>query len=585
LSALIKLPGGNVDGEAPVSVPATPPATLGLARTIVGRLLGLDLVFKLIIGLALFESFGVDGAADRKRAVLLMGGLAIPLVAGWVVALLVPCRRIEMGGNDPSALQVAAETAYRLPLRGACVWAAHWVLLSGLTLILLDRGWPVTVTMPPLSPAAWLLFELTMLGGALALAFSLLAFSLGPVAGALSVAARARKLELRVREVSLRQQLVGMAFALSLTPLLWMGTMAYMAHRRMGPGPAPASGTGDGFFFTFSLYLVGVGLWGPICAWLFGRAVTGPIDRVAAALDEVARAGRAADVARVPVYQKDEVGRLADHANAMIDVLEATGRDLEQATRELEQRERVARELEIGARIQASILPRRLVLRGAELSARMIPATEVGGDYFDVLPAADGGWIAIGDVSGHGLPAGMIMMMAQSAVAALVQRQPAAQPGEILGALNAVLYENIRQRMGADEYLTLTLLRYYVDGRVLFAGAHEDLLVCRASSTRCERIATQGAWMGVMRDATSGLPQATLVLTPGDLLVLYTDGITEARDAAGGQFGADRLVTSIETARARATGEIVASVFTEVRAWQSKPDDDQTLLALRYLGG
>jgi sigma-B regulation protein RsbU (phosphoserine phosphatase) len=289
-------------------------------------------------------------------------------------------------------------------------------------------------------------------------------------------------------------------------------------------------------------------------------------------------------VARVPVYQKDEVGRLADHANAMIDVLEATGRDLEHATRELKQRERVARELEIGARIQTSILPRRLALRGAELAARMIPATEVGGDYFDVLPAADGGWIAIGDVSGHGLAAGMIMMMAQSAVAALVQRQPAAPPEAILAALNAVLYENIRQRMGDDEYLTLTLLRYHVDGRVLFAGAHEELLICRASTGRCERIATQGAWMGVMRDATGGLPQASLVLDPGDLLVLYTDGITEARDAAGRQFGVDRLVEVIERGREKPADEIVASVFTEVRAWRSDPDDDQTLLAIRFVG-
>jgi serine phosphatase RsbU (regulator of sigma subunit) len=572
---------------APVPAAAAPPAAQGLARKVVGRLLGLDLVFKIIIGLALLESFGVEGAADRRRAALLMGGLALPLVAGWVIALVLPCRRIERGDSgraDALALRAAAETAYRLPLRGACAWAAHWVLLSGVTLILLDRGWPVAVKMAPLSPGGWLLFEMTMLGGALSLAFSLLAWLLGPIAGALSLAARERNLELRVRELSLRQQLVGMAFGLSLTPLFWMGTMAYMTYLRGTSGGAPGARTGDGFFFTFSIYLLGVGIWGPLCAWLFGRAVTGPIERVAAALDEVARAGRVATIARVPVYQKDEVGRLADHANAMIDVLEATGRDLEQATRELQQRERVARELEIGARIQTSILPRRLALPGAELSARMLPASEVGGDYFDVLPTEDGGWIAIGDVSGHGLAAGMIMMMAQSAVAALVQRQPSAAPEEILGALNAVLYENIRQRMGDDEYLTLTLLRYHDDGRVVFAGAHEDLLVCRAASGRCDRITTEGAWMGVMRDATGELPPACLKLSPGDLIVLYTDGISEARDAADRQFGTDRVITLIERERARPAEEIVAAVFNEVRAWRPDPDDDQTLLALRYVG-
>src|SRR4051794_34123260 len=146
---------------APVPAAAALPATQGLARKVVGRLLGLDLVFKVIIGLALLESFGVEHTADRKRAALLMAGLAVPLVAGWVLALLLPCRRIERAGSsggDALALRTAAETAYRLPLRGACAWAAHWVLLSGTTLILLDRGWPVGVKMAPLSPGAWLLF-------------------------------------------------------------------------------------------------------------------------------------------------------------------------------------------------------------------------------------------------------------------------------------------------------------------------------------------------------------------------------------------------------------------------------------------
>jgi sigma-B regulation protein RsbU (phosphoserine phosphatase) len=298
----------------------------------------------------------------------------------------------------------------------------------------------------------------------------------------------------------------------------------------------------------------------------------------------VARGGRGEAVARVPVYQRDEVGRLADRANAMIDVLEATGRDLERAMKDLEARERFRQELAIAARLQSSILPRTLALEGLETAARMVTTTEVGGDYFDVLPTADGGWMAIGDVAGHGLAAGMLMMMAQAAVAALVQRRPDATPGEILAALNTVVHENVRQRLGRDDYLTLTLLRYYRDGRVVFAGAHEDLLVCRASTGRCEAVATAGVWMGMMREAAGKLPQSELGLRRGDLLVLRTDGITETRDGADRQFGPERLVAVVEEARHCPTAEIVDRVFAATRAWRADPEDDQTLLVMRYLG-
>jgi serine phosphatase RsbU (regulator of sigma subunit)/HAMP domain-containing protein len=379
----------------------------------------------------------------------------------------------------------------------------------------------------------------------------------------------------RARGLSIRQQLVGMALALCLTPMFWMGNMAYMNQH---------GAAGEGFLFIFSLYLVAISIWGPLCAWFLGHAVTTPVRRVADALDEVARAGRGTEVARVPVFQLDEVGRLADRANAMIDVLETTGRDLDRAMKELQERERARQELAIGAHIQTSILPRAYALTGLEVFGHMVTATEVGGDYFDVLPSDDGGWMAIGDVAGHGLAAGMIMLMAQSAVAALVRRQPEATPGQVLQAVNAVLYENVRKRMGQDEYLTLTLLRYYADGRIIYAGAHEDLLVYRSSSRRCEVIATAGAWMGVSREVGTRLPEAGLVLKPGDLLVLQTDGIVEARDANGRLFGSERVVDIVERQHDRPVQEVVESVFGEVRRWCREPEDDQTLMVVRYQG-
>jgi serine phosphatase RsbU (regulator of sigma subunit) len=563
-------------GTLSMTASRVPPPQRG--PRVIRWLFGWDLCFKLFIGLSLIASFGIDDTHDRVRAALLMALLAMPLVGAWVFWLWRRLGTVDRGRREDASdeeVRRATETAYKLPLRVGCVWAVHWIALAGLTLIALDADWPFEVEMAPLSVVAFVLFEATMLGGALSLAYSLTAWLLGPTAGELSVKARQRRLTLRSGGLSLRTQLVGMALALCLTPMFWMGNMAYMSHH---------GATDEGFLFTFFLYVVAISIWGPLCAWFLGHAVTTPVRRVADALDEVARAGRGADVARVPVFQRDEVGRLADRANAMIDVLETTGRDLDRAMKELETRERARQELAIGAHIQTSILPRTFALDGLEMFGQMVTATEVGGDYFDVLPADDGGWLAIGDVAGHGLAAGMIMMMAQSAVAALVRRQPDATPGQILQAVNAVLYENVRRRMGHDDYLTLTLLRYYPDGRVVYAGAHEDLLVCRSSSGRCEVVPTTGAWMGVAREVGTRLPEAGLVLRPGDLLVLQTDGISEARDSGGRLFGGDRLVDIVEREQARPVQQVVESVFAEVRAWCQEPEDDQTLMVMRYQG-
>src|SRR5262249_9515301 len=147
----------------------------------------------------------------------------------------------------------------------------------------------------------------------------------------------------------------------------------------------------------------------------------------------------------------DEVGDLATSSNAMIDRLEATARDLEKATAELVAKQRLEQELEIGARIQTSIPPASVEIQGLQISGRMRPATEVGGDYFDAFPVPNGGWVAIGDVAGHGLTAGLVMLMAQSVIAGLGRASPLASPARLLQTVNAVLFENIRRRLRHDE--------------------------------------------------------------------------------------------------------------------------------------
>jgi serine phosphatase RsbU (regulator of sigma subunit) len=247
--------------------------------------------------------------------------------------------------------------------------------------------------------------------------------------------------------------------------------------------------------------------------------------------------------------------------------------------------QRLEREMEIASRIQTSILPRKTDVKGLEVAARMLPATEVGGDYYEILPVEGGCWIGIGDVAGHGLKAGLVMLQAQSAIEALVRRDPNARPRDVLAGVNKVLYENVRNRLGSDEHVTMSLLRWYSDGRLVSAGAHEEALIWRAETRRCERIPVEGTWLGAVAEIAPFTVERSQRLRQRDLLILYTDGVTEARNATGEMFGPDRLCALIEAAATEPVASIRDRALDAVARWAGgKQDDDVTLLVFRHLG-
>lgn len=243
-------------------------------------------------------------------------------------------------------------------------------------------------------------------------------------------------------------------------------------------------------------------------------------------------------------------------------------------------RDRLEKELDLARQIQVSILPRTLVADGVELAACMTTASEVGGDYYDVLPIDGGCWIGIGDVSGHGVTSGLIMLMVQSAVAGLVARDPNASPREAVTIVNRVLFENIRHRLLKDDFVTFSLLRV-TERRIVFAGAHEHVLVVRNGTEHAEPISTPGTWLGVMPDIARFTTETTVDLAPQDLVVLYTDGITEARNDRGEQYGIQRLASVIERHRNEPIELIRDTVFADVSQWTDRREDDATLVLLR----
>ncbi len=253
--------------------------------------------------------------------------------------------------------------------------------------------------------------------------------------------------------------------------------------------------------------------------------------------------------------------------------------------RERAERARLAQELEIAARIQTGILPKHTRVSGLEIASTMLPTDEVGGDYFDVIPVERGCWLAIGDVAGHGLKTGLVMLMIQSIIAATTHADPTARPAKVWQALNHVLCDNVRSRLGQDEHATLSLLRYDSGGNVVVAGAHEDIVVYRARVGRCEVIPTQGVWAGITQDLPPDPnPESEFELEPGDLLVLYTDGIVEAMSASGDQFGLDRLCRLVEKVCMLPVSDICEQINRSVLAHMHEQKDDLTLLITRYVG-
>jgi serine phosphatase RsbU (regulator of sigma subunit) len=242
--------------------------------------------------------------------------------------------------------------------------------------------------------------------------------------------------------------------------------------------------------------------------------------------------------------------------------------------------EAARQENEIAGRVQSSILPGEVDVEGLAISAVTLPAELVGGDYYDIIPVEDGCWLAIGDVAGHGLAAGFIMLMVQSAVQSLVRLSPHASPRELLCALNGALYENIQNRMKRDEHVTFCLVRYSPDGRLVFAGAHENILICRENG-QCESIPPAGVWLGILEDVSTVTPDVEAQLGPGDVMLLFSDGVTEADDGCGKRFGFDRLRALLVANRDRAPKEIRDALMDEVLRWSGHPGDDATLLVVR----
>ena len=367
-------------------------------------------------------------------------------------------------------------------------------------------------------------------------------------------------------------QLGGVRYLMTQAPLPGYSgdkSLRYAVFRSLDSALAPARRLVRSLLFITAAALLAALL---AALWLASR-LTRPVDQLVAFTQRIA----AGELGPAAITGLREVQALGTAMNQMAGELAASRTQAAEQTR-------LAKELEIAERIQTSILPGALAVPGLQLCAQMVPASEVGGDYYDVLPLPDGCWIGIGDVAGHGLPAGLVMLMVQSGFAALLRARPDAPPRELVVLLNQLVFENVRNRLTTDEHVTFSALRYFADGRLVFAGAHESILVLRKKSGQCELHDTPGTWLGVIPDIDQATVDTTMQLEVGDVVILYSDGVTEAVSAGKEQLGMSRLRRAIEHCAGRPASELHAHLMTLVKSWSPKLADDVTLLVLRYEG-
>jgi phosphoserine phosphatase RsbU/P len=243
-------------------------------------------------------------------------------------------------------------------------------------------------------------------------------------------------------------------------------------------------------------------------------------------------------------------------------------------------RDALRSEMEIAKKIQTALLPDLRRIGNYDVAATMLPADEVGGDYYDIIVTAAGErWIAIGDVSGHGVESGLIMMMTQTSIFTTINRTAGYLPSAVLSTANSVIKQNI-SRLGTDRYMTISIARLERD-RLVFAGKHQDVLVYRRRQGVTEFVPSLGTWLGVVDEIDDYLVDTTVLIEEGDVVLLFTDGVTEAADAAGVMFGEKNLSQALSKYADKDPAAIVASILVEVRRHMAEQKDDITLVALK----
>jgi len=241
---------------------------------------------------------------------------------------------------------------------------------------------------------------------------------------------------------------------------------------------------------------------------------------------------------------------------------------------------RMERELQVARQVQADLLPREMPnFPGWEIAAMWQPAREVSGDYYDFVPAHKNLDIIIGDVSDKGMPAALLMVQTRSILRANLS------PAKTMARGVTRANELICASSANDMFVTMACVRLDAkSGKIICVNAgHNRPLICRARDGALSELVRTGVALGI--DAERKYTQKTERLQRGDLVVLYTDGVTDAMNAVGEMFGEERLREIVLAHHASSAVDLIAAFQNELEKFigSAAPADDITVVAAKKI--
>ena len=278
------------------------------------------------------------------------------------------------------------------------------------------------------------------------------------------------------------------------------------------------------------------------------------------------------------IYSKrtDEIGVIAQFFNEVTE-------SLEKVTEQLEASKKVTGELQIAGQLQKELIPVVApTIDGFEIAVKNRSAEELGGDNLDFIKVGNTTYFYIGDVTGHGVPAAIVMTMVNTLINAFAEIYETAY--EIVVQTN----RRLKRRIKATMFMSMLMMKW--DGmkkQMSFVGCgHEHIIIYRAKSGIVDSMVSGGIALGMVADNSKIVKETPLELSPGDVIVLYTDGITEARNMSGEMFGLERLKQKVAMYGGQGDAmNIIQNIAKEFSVFveEHMQEDDVTLVVLKRL--
>lgn len=348
------------------------------------------------------------------------------------------------------------------------------------------------------------------------------------------------------------------------------------------------------------VFVVGIILAVILLTFFIAGTITKSIGQLSLAAQKISR--KDYDI-ELNIKSKDEIGELGNaftfmsreikgYTEHLEDMVKERTEKLEQALEKIsilneklkDENLRLSAELDVAKQLQLMVLPGKeelSTINDLDVACLMNPADEVGGDYYDCFKTNGSVKFGIGDVTGHGLSAGVIMLMAQTAIKT-ISLMGEQDMRRFLSTVNKVLYSNI-VRITEDRSMTLALIDYK-NRTYTVAGQHEFLIICRKNGQIELRDTNDlGLSMGFEPDISQFIGEAKVSLEPEDVLVLYTDGVTEAVNEYNQEFGLQRLCDLVAENHSLPAARILDSIATRLRAYigRAKIHDDFSLVVIK----